>query len=377
LERRKEMLPKIKITNAVRKPGRLLCVVPVGLVLFMVALPTYAANPHAKGAEAPDATCPAGGQCFADVPPGNPFYEFVNRIYVQGLVTGYACGGLGEPCDAQNRPYYRPGATVSRQQMAKFLDQARSQPGIHIETGTASIPIFSRTTANSIYSAGVSGSSDTGRGLYGTSVNGTGVYGVSANGVGVYGMGGGGWSWAGYFNGNVYVTGNVQVAGTCCGAGAGSFKIDHPLDPANKYLRQSSVESADMKTVYDGNVTLDARGEAEVVLPDYVEALNDDFRYQLTAIGAPGPNLYIAEEIGDNRFKVAGGEPGMKVSWLVTGIRRDPYAEAHRIRVEEDKPLDERGKYLHPTEWGMPESMGVDHQTGQRLEQMEHRAQNK
>jgi len=99
-----------------------------------------------------------------------------------------------------------------------------------------------------------------------------------------------------------------------------SFKIDHPLDPANRYLHHSFVESPDMKNVYDGVVVLDDNGEAEIELPDWFSALNKDFRYQLTAIGAPGSNLYIAEEISgvttnnnnNSRFKVAGGTSGMK-----------------------------------------------------------------
>jgi hypothetical protein len=78
-----------------------------------------------------------------------------------------------------------------------------------------------------------------------------------------------------------------------------SFKIDNPLDPANKYLCHSFVESPDMKNVYDGVVVLDRKGKAEIELPDWFGALNKDFRYQLTAIGAPGPNLHIAEEISD------------------------------------------------------------------------------
>src|SRR5262249_16447633 len=129
---------------------------------------------------------------------------------------------------------------------------------------------------------------------------------------------------------------------------AGSFKIDHPLDPANKYLYHSFVESPDMMNIYNGMVTLDDQGEAAVFLPDWFEALNRDFRYQLTAVGVPGPSLYIAQEISDHRFRIAGGHPGGKVSWQVTGIRKDPFAEKHRIPVEEDKPTHERGTYLHP-----------------------------
>ena len=57
------------------------------------------------------------------------------------------------------------------------------------------------------------------------------------------------------------------------------------LDPANKYLYHSFVESPDMMNVYNGNVVTDKRGMATVVLPEYFEALNSDFRYQLTVIG--------------------------------------------------------------------------------------------
>ena len=120
-------------------------------------------------------------------------------------------------------------------------------------------------------------------------------------------------------NGNLSITGNLSK-------GSGSFKIHHPLDPANKYLEHSFVESPDMMNIYNGIVVLDSTGGAAVTLPDYFEALNSDFRYQLTAVGAPGPNLYIAEEISGNHFKVAGGKPGGKVSWQVTGVRQDAYA---------------------------------------------------
>jgi trimeric autotransporter adhesin len=145
--------------------------------------------------------------------------------------------------------------------------------------------------------------------------------------------------------------GNLSIAGNLT-KGSGSFKIDDPLDPANKYLSHSFVESPDMMNIYNGVVVLDSNGEAAVNLPDYFQALNRDFRYQLTAIGAPGPNLYIAEEISGNRFRIAGGKAGAKVSWQITGVRQDAYANAHRIKVEEDKPIQERGRYLHPELFG-------------------------
>uniref|UniRef100_A0A7V1ZIM0 Peptidase S74 domain-containing protein n=1 Tax=Thermoanaerobaculum aquaticum TaxID=1312852 RepID=A0A7V1ZIM0_9BACT len=197
--------------------------------------------------------------------------------------------------------------------------------------------------ANKAQAIGVHGHSDSGRGVAGGSNSGRGVYGWTASGV------------AGFFEGNVQVTGTLSKGG-------GSFKIDHPLDPEHKYLYHSFVESPDMKNVYDGNVVLDQNGEAWVELPEWFEALNRDFRYQLTALGGPGPNLYVAEEIAHNRFKIAGGRPGMKVSWQVTGIRKDPFAEAHRIPVEEEKPANEQGTYLHPKEWGQPEERHVNYQ---------------
>ena len=103
-----------------------------------------------------------------------------------------------------------------------------------------------------------------------------------------------------------------------------------------------------MMNVYNGVVTLNASGSAWIVMPEYLEALNRDFRYQLTAMGRPQPGLYIAEEVAANRFKIAGGKPNGKVSWQVTGIRQDAWANAHRIPVEVAKPEAERGHYLHP-----------------------------
>jgi hypothetical protein len=147
-------------------------------------------------------------------------------------------------------------------------------------------------------------------------------------------------------------TGSVAVIGTLS-KGGGSFKIDHPLDPENKYLSHSFVESPDMKDIYDGVARLDKSGEAVIALPEWFEALNQDFRYQLTSIGKPSPGIYVAEEVHNHQFKVSGGAPGAKVSWQVTGTRHDAFASAHRIVVEENKPLAERGTLLYPREQQM------------------------
>jgi hypothetical protein len=117
-----------------------------------------------------------------------------------------------------------------------------------------------------------------------------------------------------------------------------------------------------MMNVYNGNVSLDAQGEAWVTMPEWFEALNRDFRYQLTSIGAPGPNLYIAAKIADNRFKIAGGGPGAEVSWQVTGVRQDAWANKHRIQVEEDKPAADKGFYVHPEAMGLSSDMALPSQ---------------
>jgi hypothetical protein len=161
--------------------------------------------------------------------------------------------------------------------------------------------------------------------------------------------------YAGYFQGGVHVNGTLSKL-------AGSFKIDHPLDPENKYLSHSFVESPDMKNLYDGVVTTDALGYATVELPAWFEALNRDFRYQLTVIeeGDAFVLAKIARKIEGNRFVVRTSRPGVEVCWQVTGIRKDPYAEKNRIPVEEDKPEEARGRYLYPAGYGAGEERGED-----------------
>jgi hypothetical protein len=169
------------------------------------------------------------------------------------------------------------------------------------------------------------------------------VLGIPLGGVGIYAEGGPGAD-SGYFEGDVDVTGGLSKA-------SGSFKIDHPLDPANKYLYHSFVESPDMMNIYNGNVTSDGSGTAVVSMPAWFDALNTDFRYQLTVIGQFAQAI-VAAKMNNGSFTIKTDKPGVEVSWQVTGIRQDAWANAHRIQVEVDKVQPDQGHYLHPELFG-------------------------
>jgi hypothetical protein len=193
-------------------------------------------------------------------------------------------------------------------------------------------------------------------GVYGENMSGGfGVAGRSnarsgANGAAVLGDNTGG-GLAGLFNGSVRVNGTLSKAG-------GGFRIDHPLDPSDSYLNHCFVESPDMMNIYNGNVTTDAAGNAVVELPRYFGALNRDFRYQLTVIGQFAQAI-VAEEVRENRFSIRTDKPEVRVSWQVTGVRQDAWANGHRPEVEEAKPEEERGRYLAAEEHGQPATAGL------------------
>jgi hypothetical protein len=189
-----------------------------------------------------------------------------------------------------------------------------------------------------------------GWGVYGEGYT-YGVYGYTTNGV--YGV---------YSQGAAYVLGNLTVSGSIT-AGTKDFKIDHPLDPANKYLSHGCVESPDRKNVYDGVIEADKKGEAVVTMPAYFDALNGDFRYQLTALGGPAPDLHIKSELSGGKLVIAGAKPKQRVSWQVTGIRRDAYSRKNPLVVEEEKPAKHKGLYLHPEAHGQPAEKHVEHET--------------
>jgi hypothetical protein len=411
----------------------------------------------------PQATCPPDGQCFADVPPSNPFYNSANTLYREDIVGGYPCGGPGEPCGAYNRPYFRPNSSVTRQQMTKFIDEARTRAGIFINTSTSGLPIYSRTTVGegiafygeSIYGDAISAlstapgrsallarntaggfgvyadvtgngygvwarsggqavhgestgnadsivgrNSTTGRsGVYGLNTgDGYGVSGRSTGGIGIFGdssgdngvMGqssssadsgvygyntNGGFGVAGRTNANsgifaavfgentnggyaAYFAGATNTRGTSTSS-LGTYTIDHPQDPANKYLNMEAVAGPEAMNVYNGNVTTDAKGDATVTLPPYVESLNKDFRYQLTVIGTFAQAI-VSTEVQKNTFTIKTDKPNVKVSWQVTGTRKDPYVEKHQPPAEQDKPSIEQGYYRHPDLYNQPDTKSVE-----------------
>jgi trimeric autotransporter adhesin len=216
------------------------------------------------------------------------------------------------------------------------------------------------TGANGI---GVQGTSTSFRGVVGNSSLKSAVAGFSTNGdgvsgstctscsgpAGIFGVG----KLAGAFAGNVGVTGDFSVTGVK------AFHIDHPLDPGNKYLNHFAIESNEVLNTYSGNVITDANGTARVELPAYFEALNTNYRYQLTVLGQFAQAI-ILQEIQNNSFVIKTDKPLVKVSWQVTGVRSDANVKAHPMPVEEDKPEAERGYYLTPQAFGQPEEKSMD-----------------
>lgn len=194
----------------------------------------------------------------------------------------------------------------------------------------------------------------------GTGGNGVGVGGVhAAGGFGLYGSAGtGGYAvfastpsssdFAFYGVGKGLVTGSFSKA-------SGTFKIDHPQDPENKWLYHSFVESPDMMNIYNGIITTDAEGLATVTMPSYFEALNMDFRYQLTVVGVFAQAI-IDKKMENNTFKIRTDKPNVEVSWQVTGVRHDRWAEENRVIPEVQKTGDEIGKYQNPEVFGQPDS---------------------
>jgi hypothetical protein len=293
--------------------------------------------------------------------------------------NGAGAYGVGEPGVSGYGPTGVKGVSTSATEFGVSGINNFGGEGVRGETNSSSgIGVFGVAYGSSGATRGVLGTAYSGSG-YGVEGVGngpaTGVYGVGTKGVlgegttGVHGKG----SNVGVLAENTVTATTAYLAGQCCGGyflgagyfsgyltkAGGGFQIDHPLDPEHKVLNHSFVESPDMKNVYDGVITTDADGLAVVELPPWFGALNRDFRYQLTVIGRFAQAI-VEQEIEGNRFTIRTNLANVKVSWQVTGIRQDPWANANRKPVEEDKIAPERGTYLHPEAYGKPKEMAVE-----------------
>ena len=260
-----------------------------------------------------------------------------------GIATPFGAGAQLDVeqqscCDAAIRAdgYFAPGGSGLDGSVGLLVNGGSGDPAGLSSRGSDGIDAF----------GGTGGSTDgVGGGFVGgfTSSSTTGGDGIDA-------LAGSGY--AGNFSGNLNVTGSIT-------AGVKDFKIDHPLDPANKYLVHASVESSEMKNIYDGVVTTDAQGTAMVQLPDWFEALNTDFRYQLTVVGQFAQAI-VGHKIENHQFQIKTNAPNIEVSWQVTGVRQDAYAKAHPLAVEEEKDAKLKGFYIHPELYGAPAEKQIE-----------------
>jgi hypothetical protein len=262
-------------------------------------------------------------------------------------VTNTGLGGVGV------RASGGPGGVGVRAAGGDSLDQIGGNAvqafggSSNLNLGGRGVNAFGGDSANSSGGEGVIAQAGNGGGA-----GNSGGIGIEARaGVGLNGATDG---LAGRFIGGVEIMGDLNVTGSK------NFKIDHPLDPENKYLYHAAIESAEALNIYSGNVRLESNGEAVIRLPEWFQAINRDFRYSLTPIGASASDLFISEEITNNQFRIAGGVAGLKVSWQVTGVRSDRAVLQRPFKVEQDKPVRERGTYLNPEAYRQVEERGVD-----------------
>ncbi len=175
-------------------------------------------------------------------------------------------------------------------------------------------------------------------------------------------------TYAGYFTGNVRIVGDLTITGNLT-KGGGSFMIDHPLDPENKYLVYSFVEAPERLNIFRGSVITDANGFAEIKLPDYFSAANKNATIHLTVEKAFAQAV-VWENIdpATNTFIIKTSEPNVKVNWMVLAERNDPWARKNPLIVEQEKKPEDRGYYLHPEAYDKPHYLRIGY--AQEMQQL-------
>ncbi len=277
---------------------------------------------------------------------------FNGRGRTVGLTTGSSHGLY---CDAS----YGAGAYGAE----LHASDATSGYGLYVEVndnqiGTGVYTHVHDNTASSASNGSTNFVLDNGGNAYG--ISGT-TGGNAGTGFAVYGHSySNATNWSGYFTGDVYVGGNVYMP-------AKVTRLDHPADPENQYLQLAGIESPEYQITQSGNVTTDASGKARVSLAAYFALIAANFRYNLTVIGQFAQAI-VAEEFAGDGFTIATDKPNVKVSWTLTGTRIDNFAKSHPLVNESAKPADQRGRYLHPEEFGVAPERGVSYQIQQELE---------
>lgn len=272
-------------------------------------------------------------------------------LYGQGnaSVTGKLGVGTGSTPPAQKIEVVDDNATVSGSVLVKngtggifYVDSRKGLASVARGSGafvTALLGLGQGNAANNIsyglYAAAL--------GSGGTNAS---VYAEGESGANNY---------AGYFGGLLFAN--------SASSGVKAFMIDHPVDPANKVLMHSSVESDERKNIYDGTITTDSQGFATVTMPSWFEALNEDFRYQLTVIDDENSEDFVLAKVVKRlhlgKFTIRTSKPSTTISWQITGRRHDPVSNFYPLEVEREKTPLERGKLFFPEAYGKPKEQTV------------------
>ena len=293
-----------------------------------------------------------------------------------GIGIGYSAGAVGYIYAFDYSTFQPKNLWINHTGASVLIGSTSSSPAARLDvTGNGFRAIYGSTTAGEAFY----GYSTGGHGIWGRSSSNLGVYALSdapasagligeGKYIGVQGSATGTdanrQSVRGELPANtggyagIFVNGTTGVFGTLTKT-AGAFLIDHPLEPSTKFLYHSFVESPDMKNIYDGVITTGADGLATVTMPGWFEALNMDFRYQLTVMGQFAQAI-ILNEMAANKFEIKTDKPNVKVSWQVTGTRHDPYAVDNPIPVEKLKASNEVGKFIYPQGYGKSSAYLLD-----------------
>ncbi|MBV6457819.1 MAG: hypothetical protein HONBIEJF_00939 [Fimbriimonadaceae bacterium] len=279
--------------------------------------------------------------------------------------TGAATGGRFESMSSTGIGVYGETLATTGVNYGGYFEGASnmSRAAVGWATATTGTTYGMLGQADSTNGRGVAGFATASTGIaYGgrfesDSTSGRGIYALATSTTGTnYGVRGATNSGSGY---GIFADGDLGASGSK------SFRIDHPLDPENRYLLHYASESPYPQNFYSGNVVTDSRGYAWVELPSYFSSINANFKYQLTVLDDSDSTDFVmakvSKEIRGNRFQVRTSAPNTKVSWRIEADRSDLYMRRKKPAAEVEKLGEERGRYQQPELYGQPGSSSLDH----------------